>query len=171
MQYSLQVFLQTGCEKMKKLFRNRKAVSPVIATVLMISVTMAGMAILFGFVISYSNNYKAGIGSSVMESLTIEDIWLSPDNKPFFDSNVQISVYNAGKVDSTITSIYVNGLKLTESEQNDNFNLKILVPVGSHTQQPITLYWPGHQWQPGITYTFRISTLAGSNFEITCKAP
>ena len=63
---------------MKKLFRNRKAVSPVIATVLMILVTMAGMTILFGFVISYSDSYKAGIGSSVMESLTVEDIWLSP---------------------------------------------------------------------------------------------
>ncbi len=104
---------------MKKLFRNKKAVSPVIATVLMIMVTMAGMAILFGFVISYSDAYKAGVGSSVMESLTIEDIWLSP-NSPngLYNSQVQISVYNVGKVDSTITSIYVNGLKLTESDQS-----------------------------------------------------
>ena len=66
---------------MKRLFRNKKAVSPVIATVLMILVTMAGMTILFGFVISYSDTYKAGVGSSVMESLTIEDIWLSPNNR------------------------------------------------------------------------------------------
>ena len=63
-----------------KLFKNKKAVSPVIATVLMIMVTMAGMAILFGFVISYSDGYKAGVGSSVMESLTIEDIWISPNS-------------------------------------------------------------------------------------------
>ncbi len=63
---------------MKRLFKNKKAVSPVIATVLMIMVTMAGMAILFGFVISYSDSYKSGVGSSVMESLVIEDVWLSP---------------------------------------------------------------------------------------------
>jgi flagellin-like protein len=156
---------------MKKLFTNRKAVSPVIATVLMIMVTMAGMAILFGFVISYSDAYKAGIGSSVMESLTIEDIWLSP-NSLTYNSQVQISVYNAGKVDSTITSIYVNGLKLTETDQTDgNFNLKISVPVGSHSQPPIKLFWTNHQWQSGISYTFRIATEKGSNFDITIKAP
>ena len=75
----------------------------------MILVTMAGMAILFGFVISYSDAYKAGVGSSVMESIIIEDIWLSPDS-PTYNSQVQITVYNVGKVDSTITSIYANGL-------------------------------------------------------------
>jgi flagellin-like protein len=174
MRYSLQEFLLTGCEKMMKLFRNKKAVSPVIATVLMILVTMAGMAILFGFVISYSDAYKAGVGSSVMESLTIEDVWFSPNspNGVSYTSQVQISVYNAGKVESTITSIYVNGLKLTDSDQSDgNFNLKISVPVGSHTQPPITLYWPNHIWQKGTTYTFRVATQAGSNFDMEWTAP
>ena len=61
---------------MRKTSNNRRAVSPVIATVLMILVTMVGMTILFAFVASYSDNYKAGVGSSVMESLTVEDIWL-----------------------------------------------------------------------------------------------
>ena len=149
---------------MKKLFRNRKAVSPVIATVLMIMVTMAGMAILFGFVISYSDAYKAGVGSSVMESLTIEDIWLSPHSTTY-NSEVQISVYNVGKVDSTITSAYVNGLALTKS---GNLNLKESIAVGQHLT--ITLNWiqPFVHGQP---YTFRVSTQSGSNFDITYTAP
>ena len=117
---------------MKKLFTNKKAVSPVIATVLMIMVTMAGMAILFGFVISYSDAYKAGVGSSVMESLTIEDIWISPPTSPptVVDPlhTVQLSIYNVGKVDSTITSAYVDGLGLTKS---GNINLKESIAVGS----------------------------------------
>ena len=104
MPYSLQVYHQTGCEQMMKLFRNKKAVSPVIATVLMILVTMAGMAILFGFVISYSDAYKSGVGSSVMESLTIEDIWISPPSVTNSLYTVELSIYNVGKVDSNITS-------------------------------------------------------------------
>jgi flagellin-like protein len=165
---------------MNRLIKNKKAVSPVIATVLMIMVTMAGMAILFGFVISYSDSYKAGIGSSVMESLTVEDIWLSP-NSPTYNSEVQISVYNAGKVDSTITSIYINGLKLTDSNQIDgNFNLKISVPaaywdgskwLGGHPEGPITLYWPNHVWQAGTTYTFTVATQKGSTFDVMYTAP
>jgi flagellin-like protein len=153
---------------MKKLFRNRKAVSPVIATVLMIMVTMAGMAILFGFVISYSDAYKAGVGSSVMESLIIEDIWLSPHNaasySATYNSEVQITVYNVGKVDSTITSMYVNGLKLTE---NGKLNLNKPIAIGQHLT--ITLDWNqnwGHQ-----EYTFRVSTLSGSNFDTKYTAP
>jgi flagellin-like protein len=55
---------------MRRIFKNKKAVSPVIATVLMILVTMAGMTILFAFVASYSDSYRAGVGGSVLESLT-----------------------------------------------------------------------------------------------------
>ena|SRR5665647_676231 len=149
---------------MKNLFRNRRAVSPVIATVLMIMVTMAGMAILFGFVISYSDSYKAGIGSSVMESLTIEDIWISP---PSIDPShtVQLSVYNVGKVDSTITSAYVNGLGLTK---NDKLKLTESIIVGQHLT--ITLNW-NQPFGHGQQYTFRISTLSGSNFDLMYTAP
>ena len=149
---------------MRKLFRNRKAVSPVIATVLMIMVTMAGMAILFGFVISYSDNYKAGVGSSVRESITIEDIWLSPHSTSY-NSVVQITVYNVGKVDSTITSMYANGLKLT---LNGNLNLNKPIAVGQHLT--LTLDW-NQNWVRGQEYTFRVSTLSGSNFELKYSAP
>jgi flagellin-like protein len=151
---------------MKKLLRNRKAVSPVIATVLMIMVTMAGMAILFGFVISYSDSYKAGIGSSVMESLIVEDIWLRPYNASDPAYAMQISVYNAGKVDSTITSVYVNGLKLTDTFGGQNFNLKEDVAVGKHAT--ITLYW-NNAWGSG-SYVFRIATQRGSNIDFAYTA-
>ena len=154
---------------MKKLFRNKKAVSPVIATVLMILVTMAGMAILFGFVISYSDTYKAGVGSSVMESLTLEDVWLSP-NSPTYNSIVQITVYNVGKVDSTITSVYANGVALTK---DGKLNLNEPIAVGQHRTISLELQNdqqnnPQH-WNPNQEYTFRISTSKGSNFDTTYK--
>jgi flagellin-like protein len=148
---------------MKRLFKNKKAVSPVIATVLMILVTMVGMTLLFAFVSSYSENYKAGIGSSVMESLTVEDIWLSPQSS-IYNFEVNITVYNVGKIDSTITSVYANGLKLTNAT-NDSFNFNLPVKVGQHLTIP--LHWPSGPWQNGQTYTFRVTTLRGSNFDIS----
>jgi flagellin-like protein len=158
---------------MKRLFRNRKAVSPVIATVLMIMVTMAGMAILFGFVISYSDSYKAGIGSSVMESLVVEDIWLSPPSSNPTSNNyntaVDITIYNVGKIDSKITSVYVNGLKLTDRNPDNlgKFELDIPVDVGQHLTIPLN--WEYGPWQNEQPYTFRITTLRGSNFDILIK--
>jgi|WetSurMetagenome_2_1015567.scaffolds.fasta_scaffold147184_2 flagellin-like protein len=167
MQYSLRAFHPTGCEKMNRLIKNKKAVSPVIATVLMIMVTMAGMAILFGFVISYSDAYKAGIGGSVMESLVVEDIWLSPEST-VYNSAVNLTIYNVGKVDSTITSVYANGTKLTDIVGGQNVKLNdIVLGIGEH--KTITLYWD-NKWQTGQTYIFTISTQKGSNFDVTCKA-
>jgi archaeal type IV pilus assembly protein PilA len=147
---------------MKKLFRNRKAVSPVIATVLMIMVTMAGMTILFGFVISYSDAYKAGAGSSVMELLTVEDIWIKPGLE------VQLSIYNAGKVDSEITSVYVNGLGTTKIFGSGDFNLAEKVAVGEHTS--FKVYWT-IPMNPSSSYTFTIATKMGSTFEVIYTAP
>lgn len=151
----------------RQLYRQRKAVSPVIATVLMIMVTMVGMTILFAFVASYSDNYKAGIGSSVIESLIIEDIWLSPSLTPLSNHNsiVNITIYNAGKIDSTITSAFANGLKLTI---DGDMNLNEDVDVGQH--RTLSLEW-NNNWRSGNEYTFKISTLRGSNFEVTYRAP
>jgi len=150
---------------MKRVLKNRKAVSPVIATVLMILITMAGMAILFGFVISYSDAYKAGVGSSIMEYLVIEDVWLSPPSVSDPLHTVQLSVYNVGKVGSTITSAYVNGLALTKS---GNLDLKEQIVIGQHLT--ITLNW-NQPFGHGQQYTFRLSTQSGSNFDITYTAP
>ena len=154
---------------MKRLSNNRKAVSPVIASILMILITMIGMTLLFAFVASYSDNYKAGIGSSVMESMTIEDIWLSPNSTSYANSVVQISLYNTGKVDSLINSIYVNGSALVSvGSASPNFGLKI--PVGWHQQ--VLAQWPqASNWISNSSYTFKITTQRGSNFEVNYVAP
>ena len=151
---------------MKRLFRNKKAVSPVVATVLMILVTMVGMTLLFAFVSSYSDNYKAGVGSSVMESLTVEDIWLSPGSSTY-NIAVNLTIYNVGKIDSKITSIYVDGLALTE---NGNINLNEPVAVGQHLTIALVSQ-SQNVWVSGQEYTFKISTLRGSNFDIKYTAP
>ncbi len=148
---------------MRKLSNNRRAVSPVIATVLMILITMIGMTLLFAFVSSYSESYKAGIGSSVMESLTVEDIWLLNSSASHYNNTVQFSVYNVGKVDSVINSIYVNGLALSDVPGSLNFNFNVGVKTGEHL---IVTAYCSFEWSPGAVYTFRIHTSRGSNFDV-----
>jgi len=154
---------------MRKMSRNRRAVSPVIATVLMIMVTMIGMTLLFAFVSSYADAYKSGVGSSVMESLTVEDIWLSPGvPKGTYDYHAIISVYNVGKVDLRINSLYVDGLNLTTS-----FDPNAIIKVGQHVPISVALpdSWSPHSWVSNVTYSFRIVTRSGSIFETKYTAP
>ena len=155
---------------MRKLYRNKKGLSTVISTILMIMVVMVGMSVAFAYVAVYAQSYKAGIGSSVLESLTIENVWIK------YPSTVQLWVYNTGtkanlgtdaNVDLTVATIYVNGSALTNpSSSTMNFNQ--LIPAGNHVE--IVGQW-SEAFQRGNTYDFKIVTIRGSNFEVQYKAP
>lgn len=144
---------------MKKFCRNKKALSTVISTLLMIMVVMVGMSIAFGAVVEYSDSYKAGMGSAVMESLTIEDVWFTNS------TTVQISVYNTGDVGSTITGIYDNGTALTDGTGSINLHLH-MINVGQ--RETITVY---NQAGWSANNDLKIVTLMGSNFEGTYSWP
>ena len=128
---------------MMRLFRSRRAVSPVLSTVLMILVVITGMSLLFAFFVNYTRDFQTGSGSAVLESMTVEDVWFTNPNGP------QVWVYNVGKVSLTITSVYVDD----QLDSSPNIEIK----TGQH--QPITV---------GSAYsgcTIKIVTARGSAFE------
>ena len=49
----------------------------------MIVVVMVGMTILFAYVAVYAQNYQTGVGSSILESMTIEDVWITKSQTPY----------------------------------------------------------------------------------------
>ena len=130
----------------------------------MIMVVMVGMSVAFVSVVEYTSVYKAGAGSSVLESLTIEDVWLH-GTEAGYGNTLTVSVYNSGQIDSIINGIYVNGEAATNGTSNFNFNIP--VHVGQHVQ--ITVQW-GPGWEKGDSYQLKITTLRGSNFEETITA-
>jgi hypothetical protein len=131
----------------------------------MIMVVMIGMSVVFAYVSAYASNYKAGVGSSVLESLTIEDIFLKGSGVSY-NNQVTFWVYNAGKIDATINAIYINGIAATNG--SSTFNFKISVPRAEHV--PITVTSESN-WQTGAHYEFKITTLRGSNFVGSIDAP
>jgi len=140
----------------------------------MIVVVMVGMTILFAYVAVYAQNYQAGTGSSILESMTIEDVWITSPQ------TVQLTVYNTGtstnmgsNVDLTIVAVYVNNTALTPSSSY-NINFNVLVVAGDHVTidgnlQPVGIYAEG--FQKGNTYDFRIATLRGSSFQTLYTDP
>jgi flagellin-like protein len=128
---------------MRKLFRNRRAVSPVVSTVLMILVVIIGMSVLFDFFVNYTRDFQTGSGSAVLESMVIEDVSFTGSN------GAQVWVYNVGKVSFTITSVYVN----------DQFavNPDLAIAPGHHEMIPVGSAFSG--------CTIKIVTARGSAFE------
>jgi flagellin-like protein len=128
---------------MRKLFRSRRAVSPVVSTVLMILVVIIGMSLLFDFFVNYTRDFQTGSGSAVLESMVIEDVSFSP-------TQTQVWVYNVGKVNFTITSVYVN-------DQNAGFEpSRVEIALGQHGMITIGSANRG---------TIKIVTARGSAFE------
>lgn len=135
----------------------------------MILVVMVGMSIVFAYVTVYSSSYQAGVGSSVLESMTIEDVWIQPNN---MQNAVNITVYNTSTstnlgtnsgLNITISGIYVNGEALINpSKSTIDFRNYVIGP-GKHMtiecQAPISDFFKSG------TYVFKVVTSRGSNFE------
>lgn len=151
---------------MRRLFRSRRALSPVLSAVLMMLVVMIGMSILFAFFVNYAGDFQRGSGSAVLESMVVEDV-------NFVDSgNATIWVYNLGKVSLNISSVYVNdalvsnppallqvtygGADLPPNEIRDGAHGKIMVS----SSNPIFSV-------SGGSYTFKIVTTRGTAIEVT----
>ena len=139
---------------MMKLFRDKKGVSPVVSAVIMILVVMIGMSALFAFFVNYSRDFQMGSGSAVLESMTAEDVWFTSSDA------VVIWVYNYGKVDVTVTDVYVDSNAVVFAPE------ELTIVVGAHGQ--IVVYSLAEQpFEIGVSYSFKIVTDRGTSFEGT----
>jgi hypothetical protein len=137
----------------RKLCRNRKGVSTVIATILMIMVVMVGMSILFGALVVYSENFHSGRGSAVLESITVEDVH-------FINSaRVQLSIFNTGKTELKITNVYINSQMATLTPTS------LTIKVGEHKE--LSVFPSGMTFISNTGYSFKIVTERGTGFEGT----
>src|SRR3990170_9001451 len=136
---------------MKQLLRSKRAVSPVLSAVLMILIVVTGMSLLFGFFVNYTRDFQLGSGSAVLESMTVEDVWFKSSA-----NEAEVWVYNFGKVDSTITSVYVDD-KLAGLKPGSD----VEITVGEHGKLMV-LY---NGFQRYHIYTFKIVTNRGTALE------
>jgi hypothetical protein len=140
----------------RQLSKNRTGVSTVIGTILMIMVVMVGMSILFGGIIVYSDSFQEGRGSSVLESITVEDVYFKSTPSPNY---VELTLFNTGKVELKVTNVYIDGQMATLSPD------PLTIPEGEHRVLKVTP--TGESFAPNNDYHFKIVTSRGTGFEGT----
>jgi hypothetical protein len=132
----------------------------------MILVVVIGMSLLFDYFVNYAANFQLGSGSSVLESIVIEDVWFKAH------TSIELAVYNVGKVDSKIDSIYVNDLPASSFQISAIYSrgrevskptANLAIPVNGHANVTIALFIPG--WNDHTVYEIKIVTARGSSFE------
>lgn len=137
---------------MMRLIRNKRGVSPVVSAVIMMLIVMIGMSTLFAFFVNYSEDFQSGSGSAVFEAMTVEDVWFRSSGV------VELWVYNYGKVDLTVSGVYVDDdvVAFTVEGLSDDGT----VAVGEHCKIVVS-----SSFVENFSYRFKIVTGRGTHFE------
>ena len=135
---------------MKNLAGNKKALSPVFTTVLLILVVTMGMSLAMAYFVNYVTDFQTGRGSSIMELVAIEDVW--------FQSNqtVKMALYNYGKVQVKLDSVYLDGRPVDFTAES--------VEIGVGGLGSVRLN-PSSAFRNSTSYHFKLITSRGSTFE------
>ena len=84
---------------MKKLWRNRRGVTPVLSSLLLTVIAVAGMSIA----VTATYVITDGLHDNMGERVIVEDVW-------FTDNQVSLYVRNVGRVLIEIDAVYVNSV-------------------------------------------------------------
>ena len=138
---------------MKKLFRSKKALSPVVAAIILIAVTVAVSLAVAAWMGALTFTFMG------TEQLDIRSISWSWDNTPA-NRKFTVTIYNTGTAPVTVTQIWVNNVDETDSSSIADSPLTI--PDGGSDE--ITVTYP---YSNGTSYQITIVTSKGNRFSKT----
>lgn len=136
--------------------RKSRGISPIFSNILLILIIVLGMSFAFAYLTGYVTDFQLGQGSAIMELLEFEDVWFR--NK----TQIDVTLYNYGKADVTVLSVYLDGLQANfDNGDTDDFLALAIEEHGS-----IRIY-PPHPLEENIVYKIkiRIVTERGSAFD------
>ena len=138
-----------------RLIKNKRGISPVFTTILLILVVVAGMSLAFAFFTGYVTDFQLGQGSSIMEQIEIEDVWFLNNNE------IKITLYNYGKVEANVTSVYINDLQVNFIKEGSS-EAFIEISTG---EQRVIIVTPLTPLNVNTAYNLKLVTNRGSAFE------
>jgi len=136
----------------KKLVKSRKAISPVIATLLLILVAVASGLVLYSYVMGYLGSMTKG-GSSMQGILSLDTVSATT-------TDITAYVRNVGSTSVNITSAYVEGVaKVIDSPGSVVINPGA---VGTVDLSSLSL-------QAGTSYTVKLVAKDGTSLVFNVK--
>jgi flagellin-like protein len=134
----------------KRMIKSRKAISPILATLLLVVIAVAAIVVTYAWIMTYMNN--AGRQAGVM---------LYKANVNFYNQSttwkIDVDIGNSGTSDTTLTALYVG------TSPTSLLNQTITpVPLGGSKVARITI---DYNWTKGETYYFKVLSSTGQTFD------
>jgi len=111
-----------------RMFKNKRAITPVLSNLLLTVVAVAAMAIATTATYVITTNMR----ENMSERVVVEDVWFNNST-----SSVDIYLRNIGKVAIYISAVYIN-------HTSQSFSFPYRLEVGEHRWLNITKSWEAH---------------------------
>jgi flagellin-like protein len=136
----------------KNVLRSKKAISPILATLLLIVIAVAAIVVTYAWVMTYMSS--AGQQAGVMLKKDALCLWQT--------GNVTIYVRNIGTSDAEIDKVYINSAPLAFTCTPSN-----IVSKDGGTVTIVVSY----NWQAHTKYNFQISPKLGESLSFDETSP
>jgi hypothetical protein len=123
----------------RKISRNRRGITPVLSSLLLTVIAVAGMSIA----VSATYVITDGLHDNMGERVIVEDVW--------FTTSGQVSLYvrNVGKVAINVDAVYVNKMRQSFTP--------IELEANKHGWLNVT-----YSWSPDTAYEIKVVTRRGT---------
>jgi flagellin-like protein len=140
----------------RRIFRSKKAISPILATLLLIVIAVAAIVITYAWITTYMNSttqqagfipYKANVNFRTGDIITID-------------------IGNSGTSSGQIVQVYVGTSDTALDSKTTTPPLPITVAAGAIESFNVT-----YAWSAGETYYFKVVPNSGAAVSFTEQAP
>jgi flagellin-like protein len=138
----------------EKTSRSKKAISPILATLLLVVIAVAAIVVTYAWIMTYMAHTTGQAGVVLYKS-----------NVNFYASGtkIDIDIGNSGTSDTTIIQVYIG----TSSSSMENQTITPTLLRGN-TVQRITV---NYDWDAGVTYYFKVVVSSGQSLPWPEEAP
>jgi flagellin-like protein len=139
----------------KSVVKSKKAISPILATLLLIVIAVAAIVVTYAWIMTYMTS--AGQQAGVM--LYKENVnWNITENKTY------IVIGNSGTANAKVVRLYMGASQNNLINVTASTNLGTGILLNAKTVITITLSWPNSLadlWTAGNYYYFKVVTETG----------
>jgi flagellin-like protein len=152
----------------RKMLKSRKAISPILATLLLIVIAVAAIVVTYAWIMTY----MSGLGQQA-------DVRLNEENVRFYGApadaknRTDFTVQNSGKSNTQIRTIYIGNTSGNLIDVTNYSNIGTGISLDGQSATTITVTWPNllaDSWEIGKTYYFKIVPAQGQYLEISVPA-
>lgn len=149
----------------KNMLKTRKAISPILATLLLIVIAVAAIVVTYAWIMTYMGS--AGQQAGVI--LYKENIsWNSTQHETY------ITIGNSGTSNTKIVRLYLGTSQSNLIEVTADTDIGTGKVLNAKSATTITLSWPNdvaNDWTPGNYYYFKVIAETGQELSFPEQAP